>query len=678
MSEIGALSVRIGAETSGLQRGLSQAQGRMQGFQRSIMPTIKAMAAVGAAATGAATAIFAFGRAGMNAIDEQAKLARSLDGTIGGLRGLELAAADAGIAKGTLTSAVQRLSGRLGEAERGTGRAADAMETLGLRARDLNSMDVDQRMAAIADRIHEMGLSAAQTAALLRDMGIRQTEMVLLMRQGGDAIRDARQEVEDYGLAIDAVDAGMIEAANDAFSRLGLVMESIRSALAVEIAPIVLELAERFNTAAREAGGWGNVVRQAAEFAIRAFGTVADAIHRVRLANAAVERGTAELNLAFSRFAENAWTAMSGLFDNIVGGLNLVIAGFNRLPGVAIEAIGAFSQSDFMGRIKDQTDQATQAAWNAREAYAELANQRLPSEGIEEFFDAIEARRQALDDQIAEDGGFIPGLFDDEDGALGGGGGADGGQSEQQAEELDRLREHLARRLEMLREGLLSEEELERERFHERLEELAALRELEMIDQQEHLRLLENAQEEHADKMNSIEERASRERIGLQEEEARARQAVQQGMMNNLVSLMNSGSREMFNIGKVAAVAQALLAGREAIVSSYAAGARIGGPPLGAAFAATAAAATAAQIASVRATSFSGGGSTTASGGSGRVTDSVAEGPQQPQQQQQGPAGGTLTVEGITASSIFSGDAVRELAEELISYQQRGGRIVIA
>ena len=198
---------------------------------------------------------------------------------------------------------------------------------------------------------------------------------------------------------------------------------------------------------------------------------------------------------------------------------------------------------------------------------------------------------------------------------------------------------------------------------------------MELIGEEEHQQLMRDLAEQHHDRLNAIEARAADERKRIQQEEARERRAVVDGMMNNLVSLMNSGSKEMFRIGKVAAVAQALLAGREAIVNSYNAGTRIGGPPLGAAFAATAAAATAAQIASVKSTTF-GGGVTTGGSTGGGGTSAIAQGPQQPQQQ--APIGGTLTVEGISSSALFSGDAVRELAEELIRYQERGGRVVIA
>src|SRR5690554_6748303 len=94
---IGALRVVIGADTTALKHGLKEAGSGLSGLRRAAMPAIAAIAAVGAAATAAAAGLVHIARAEMDVIDTQAKLARSLGGTVTGLRGLQLAAEDAGI-----------------------------------------------------------------------------------------------------------------------------------------------------------------------------------------------------------------------------------------------------------------------------------------------------------------------------------------------------------------------------------------------------------------------------------------------------------------------------------------------------------------------------------------------------------------------------------------------------
>ena len=119
-------------------------------------------------------------------------------------------------------------------------------------------------------------------------------------------------------------------------------------------------------------------------------------------------------------------------------------------------------------------------------------------------------------------------------------------------------------------------------------------------------------------------------------EEADAKKAVMSGMFGNLVSLMNSGSKKMFNIGKISALAQGVLNLRESIMSAYAAGSEVGGPIVGAAYAATAGLAQVANLASIKSASFGGGGggaTVSSTTGGQPVTDQLQLSP--PSQQQE-------------------------------------------
>lgn len=68
--------------------------------------------------------------------------------------------------------------------------------------------------------------------------------------------------------------------------------------------------------------------------------------------------------------------------------------------------------------------------------------------------------------------------------------------------------------------------------------------------------------------------------------------------------LMNSQSRKLFEIGKAAAISNAIVSGGEATVHAYKWGSKIGGPILGATFAAAAIAATATQIQAINSTQY--------------------------------------------------------------------------
>jgi len=109
-------------------------------------------------------------------------------------------------------------------------------------------------------------------------------------------------------------------------------------------------------------------------------------------------------------------------------------------------------------------------------------------------------------------------------------------------------------------------------------------------------------------------------RLNEERSERIHREAMKNITMNalgNLSSLMNARSKKLFKIGKIASLATATIKGYEAIVSSYAHGASVGGPLVGAAFAATAALATGVQIQNINAQQFGGGGGVSAPSGGG-------------------------------------------------------------
>src|SRR5690554_3991899 len=250
-STIGALRVVIGADTTGVQRGLRETSTRMAGLRRAIVPTIATVAALGAAFTAAAATMYGMARAEMNVIDSQAKLARSIGGTVTGLRAMKLAAEDNGI--DGLESSLNRMNRRLGAVEMAGGPAAATVERLGLNIRELAQMDIDDRLATIADSIRDSGMSAQEAARHLQQLGFQQAEATTFFMQGGDAIREARDRVEDFGLAVSMISAAQIEEANTQLSRMQTIAQGLRTQLAVRLAPTLLEISSRFANVAQAA-----------------------------------------------------------------------------------------------------------------------------------------------------------------------------------------------------------------------------------------------------------------------------------------------------------------------------------------------------------------------------------------------------------------------------------------
>ncbi len=828
-STIGALRVVIGADTAGLKRGLGDAQKGLGDVRKSALPAVAAIAAVGAAAAAAGAKFISMARDEMNVIDSQAKLARSIGGTVNGLRSLKIAAEDNGI--DGLESSLARLNRRLGAVEMGSGPAVNTVKQLGLNLKELASVDVDERLARIADALVASGVSAQEAARHLQNLGFQQQGVTELFLQGGDAIRASRDELQAFGLAVSQIDAERIEAANTAFARVGRVIEGIRTQMAVALTPVIVTIAEKLESVGRAVatitpyiapvveafvslseqiavavagvaafyapavlagiasfttavgvGAVGAVRALTAAIAANPIGAILTALVAVgyavykfrdqiqdaigvdvtaifkTAANTVMNSFVAayeDIKFVWNNFGDMMGAAVIGgvnvairginkLIEGALSGINSIIEATNKIPGVNIGKIGDGAKIDLLdneysGRLVSAVKER-----NAKIAAIMSTDRFAGAEGGMVITDT------------PSDVGVIPGGTGGAGG--GGGGGAAAAESSDLQNRLDMLRDFLATREDLevqsgiervnligeaLEAGLVTEQEhnkllydtaekfydamaeLREQKNKEKLDELKELNELGIIDDEEYheqrMELLEEQEEEktqalieayeqrremledilddedatdeerkarmeqleadHQDALTRIAARGNQERTAVAAQEARQRQTVMTDMMNNLTQLMNSGNKEMFQIGKVAAIANALLKGREAVVSAYAAGSKVGGPAVGAAFAATAAAATAAQIASVKSTSMGSGGSVT-SGSSGgavvtRPTDSISN---DPRPVEQGPSDEprhtrvTINMQGES----YSRQQVRDLIEQINEATADGAQLRIA
>jgi len=243
---IGALRVNLGLDSANFERGAKRVQSPLASMRKQFLAVAGVAAAMGAALSAAAIK-------GAQDIDRAAKAARRLDSSITGFRALELAADEAGVSLSGMTNDIQTMNREL--ASIGTsGNGARALDALGLSIDDLEGKDADEKLAIIADQVKSLGLSAGETTAILRDLGVRNREMALLVLGGGDAIRAARGDIEAYGLAISDVDASNIEKANDRIGRLSLITQYAGQQLALALVPALGSLADGLTESLREGG----------------------------------------------------------------------------------------------------------------------------------------------------------------------------------------------------------------------------------------------------------------------------------------------------------------------------------------------------------------------------------------------------------------------------------------
>lgn len=243
-SVIGALRVNLGLDSAQFSRGLTDAQ-------KNIANAKKQFLTIAAVASAAFAGITAAAMAGAREIDQTAKAARRLDASTTGFQSLQLAASEAGVSLSSLTNDVQTLNRELASNSAGAQRS---MKALGLATSDLAALDADEKLALIADRIKDAGMNAGQASVILRDLGIRNREMALAVIQGGDAFRNARNDVQSYGLELSTGTTSAMEQANDRIGRLSIVTTSFSRNLASQLVPALGRFAEKITDSVREGG----------------------------------------------------------------------------------------------------------------------------------------------------------------------------------------------------------------------------------------------------------------------------------------------------------------------------------------------------------------------------------------------------------------------------------------
>lgn len=280
---LGTLTVDLVAKVGGFVKGMNQAERASDAWRKKVERNLNAVRstvnttalAAAAAATVAAAAIATLTIKGLNAVDAQAKLARSLDTSYDSLTALKLAAEFSGL--DNLEGSITRLNRRLGAAEFGGGAAAKAVKQLNLDLKELSSLDAAERVARISDAIVEGGFSAQRAARFAQDLGFEQKEAAQFFMQGGDAIRAYTEKVEAFGLSLSAIDTAKVEMANDAMADLTLGMQGVRQQLAFRLAPLIKQVSEDILAMTKDAGGLGNVVAEGVDKAVESLAFAANA-----------------------------------------------------------------------------------------------------------------------------------------------------------------------------------------------------------------------------------------------------------------------------------------------------------------------------------------------------------------------------------------------------------------
>lgn len=284
---------------------------------RSSINNIAKVGAVAGAAFGAAF-VTAYQSAASD-IDKLAKTASRLGIGTEELAGLRHAAELTGVSVETTEMALQRMVRRVAEAANGTGEAVGALDELGISATYLASLSPDEQFKAIADEMNGVANQGDRVRLAMKLFDSEGVALVNTLRLGSEGLNEAAAEAQSFGVALSSVDVARIEAANDEMTRVKKVFTGVQQQIAVQFAPIVGALGNKFIDAANDAGGVEEAVKNASQRGIMAFGKLQDVVHGVSV----TAKG---LQLAFSVVG----TAITVTLSSIYEGWNILFSGMTQ------------------------------------------------------------------------------------------------------------------------------------------------------------------------------------------------------------------------------------------------------------------------------------------------------------------------------------------------------------
>lgn len=129
----------------------------------------------------------------------------------------------AGVEAETLESSVARMQAVLSDAAGGGKESAEALAALGLNAKELIALPLDDQLAAIADGLGKIENAADKTAAVRKIFGKGGGALLPLLAGGGEGLKAGMADFRDPGLNDAAKNAGRL---NDAIDKVKFAVAS--------------------------------------------------------------------------------------------------------------------------------------------------------------------------------------------------------------------------------------------------------------------------------------------------------------------------------------------------------------------------------------------------------------------------------------------------------------------
>lgn len=619
--------VRFGADVDPLKKGAKQASLSLDGVRDNINAAGKAMAAMTAAAGAMGAAMV---KAGIESATEIENLSSLAGLGVKEFHKYSLAVRSVGIEQDKFADILKDTNDKIGDfIQTGGGPMADFFENIapkiGVTVDQFKKLNSREALQLYVDSLEKANVSQQEMTFYMEAIASDSSALLPLLQNSGETMNAYAENAEKLGYALSEVDAQKIKEASIALDQGKQASTAFTQQLAVQFAPVLTGITDLIRDQAGEYGGVQKAAEKAFKFTIQAAGFVGDSIRGIQVVIKGLEMAFWGFSVVVNRVLQAIPESVDFVMNSAKSSINGLIDGMNKLPGVDIGKM-VYGESAVTQALKEATQTAKNNLALASAEMHEILMKPLPSDSLDEFVaKAQEAAQKSAEAaaKVKEDnlGLTIPSLDEDPEVMA---------EKEKQAAMLASYNEYAAARL-------------------------SAGEDLGKTELQKY--------NEFAEAQKDLERKAMQDKLG-----------TVSSAFSAIAGLMDSENKRLFEIGKVAAISSAVVDGISAAISSYAAGAKIGGPFVGAAYAAASVAATAGQISGLMSTSYGGSGSTSAS----TVTATPVIQEASAETAVSSSANKSITLEGFDPSLMYSGEQLTGLMDAMRQAQRDGYDLVVA
>jgi hypothetical protein len=681
-TEIGALVVRIGADADDLLKELKKADAGFGSMGRNIKIAHDAVKAFTGAAAAAGAAISAVVLHASHSADQMNKMAQSAGIATSTFSEYAYAARLGDVDTQAFAVSLSKLNRAIADAGVTADDTNRFFKALGIQVLDNTGhlKSADQVLDQVADAFAGMEDGAGKSAIAVGIFGKAGAQMIPMLNEGAAKIKALREEARELGVSIDSHVGRQAEEFNDNLTRLGQAAQGLGNKLTAALLPALVTYTEQMVDAAKHSKELDESIKSIASAiegsALVVFQTLAvvgsDVAFTFKMIGGEIGVISAQLaalahgDVRGAKLIGDEWKRDSAQarkdLDDFQARIMSMRKTVNSEGGAMDMGIGL---ADVFGPKKKEAprlidpkeaerreQEVRDAIHKAREEQDKLELGQIQKQG-EKMVALMEENEKAMREvsvRVGAAASFGKDLFQDETGGF---------DPERDA------------RLAQLRQSLKSAEDLENEAHAAKLAQLAEFSDAELAALGGRQAAEQQMEEEHQNRLIQIRSQGLNTLTAFNKASWGDQAKTIFGEMANITAGVAQHNRTLFEINKVAGIANATINAYEGIsrtLSKY--------PyPINVGLAALHAAAAFAQVSAIASTSFGGGGGGAApsiAGGTpatpvSPVSDGGGGG---------GSSGGQTTVVSISGD-VFDAKSVRALLEKIAENTRDGGKVVI-